>query len=101
MEVGGCDVVQVTGGIREKATGAGSSQRSRAKEQEAMAASGSKGNACGKRGGEKGKHLHNKSGLLLEWVSQRNCGLYVFEDIENMTRQDHEKPHLVLQVALT
>lgn len=110
MEAGGCYVLQVTGGqcsqpgpdgIREEATGAGSSQRSRAEEQEAMAASGSKGNACGKRGREKGKHLHSRSGLLLEWVSQKNCQLYVFEDIANVTRQDHEKPHLVLKVALT
>lgn len=62
-----------------------------------MVVSGIKGNARWKRGREKGEYLHDKSGLLLKQVSQRNCGPSVFKDIENTTR--HEKLYLILKVA--
>ena len=64
-----------------------------------MVASGAKGNAHWKRRSEEGEYLHNESGWLLEHVSWRNCGPAVFEDTESMTREDHEKPYLVLKVA--
>lgn len=54
---------------------------------------------CSLEAVEGGGRISSQSGLLLEQVSQRHCGPSIFEDIESMTRQDHEKPYLILKVV--
>lgn len=64
-----------------------------------MVASGTEGNALWKQGREEGEYLHSEGGLLLEQVSRRNFAPSAFEDTENMTRRDNERPYLILKVA--